>query len=670
MKRHAKKMIALMLTAVIAAMFCFSAAGEETKTSARYNVVFVVDASGSMLYTDPEELRFDAVRLFLGLLANKGNRVGSVVFNTKIVEKTEITDISSINEKKLIASDIESCGAKDDTDIGAALKIAVEMITSQSHNSNDSVIILLSDGKTDLPKKNDYDKSIRSKAGALNAAYQNDIRIFTIGLNSRGGADMDELRQIALATGGECVEVQDARNLKDIFEEFYNLIYSTSTTKLREGAISADGKLQQSFPVPNAGVEEVNIIISSNSPLKNVRLTMPDGQTMSPKEVEALTMTAKTLSIIKLTGPQGGEWMLNADGNTGSKVKIEMIYNDNLSILAEYDDTITYHVGDTLTVTGYLYNNGQKADTGYEDYDAVLNLGYSNSSNLEEKEESAITMDVSGASYKTDVPLDRDGTYSLYMSVKGKGNGIVKTTKESPLIVPVGNDAPSASSDMDVRIVVWPFENSYEIDFNGSVTDTEDEKLFYKVTKSSFKDESYDLDSDNEILTIDNLYDLPEGYFTVSATDSLGAYDEFDIRVSMVYVTYITLIILGLLLLLFIIALIFFIRWLGRRKFMGTVTVTNSQTGQSDSFQKNRGKICLKSFNIGYVGIDGNAFFQATGKDYIYFVSMKKALRSSGDIRETKKIKINNRIETVIYAPGHNDNGITVVFESFSDPTF
>lgn len=670
MKRVGKKLIVLLLTVLLAMTFSINTAGEETKTSSRYNVVFVVDASGSMLYTDPTGLRFDAVRLFLGLLANRGNKVGSVVFNTEIVNETVISDISSIKEKKSIASDIESCNANGDTDIGGALNKAVEMIISQNSSLNDSVIILLSDGKTDLAKKSDYDKSIEYKAKALSAAYDNKIRIFTIGLNSKGGADMDELRQIASGTGGKCVEVSDARDLKDVFKEFYNLIYSTTTTTLQEGKIGSNGKLLQRFPVPNAGVEEVNIIISSNSPLKNICLTTPEGQTMSAKDVEALTMNAKTLSIIKLTDPQGGEWTLSAEGDGGSQIKIEMIYNDNLSIAATCDDTIAYHVGDELGVIGYLYNGDKKAENGYEDYEARLHITYSNSSDSDEAEESLMTMDISGLSYESVIPLDKVGTYSFYMSVIGKGNGIEKTTQDSPITVSVGNDAPTASSDIEESIVVWPFNEEYEVAFNGLVTDTEDEKLFYRVVNSSFKNESYGLDSDKETLTISNLYDLPEGYFTVRATDSLGAYDEFDIKVKMIYVTYIALIVLGILLILLIIGLILFIRWLSRKKFMGKITVTNIQTNQSSTMQRNKGKIKLRSFDIGYVGIDGNAFFQATGKDYIYFVSLKKALGSSTDVRNTKKIKIYNRNETSIYASELKDTGITVFFDSFSAPRY
>ena len=59
----------------------FSSRAEENTSANRFNVVFVIDASGSMNNTDSAKWRFEAMDLFLGLATDEGNRIGAVVFN-------------------------------------------------------------------------------------------------------------------------------------------------------------------------------------------------------------------------------------------------------------------------------------------------------------------------------------------------------------------------------------------------------------------------------------------------------------------------------------------------------------------------------------------------------------------------------------------------------------
>ena len=80
-----------ILTAVFSALLFIllllpAAAAEEASapTANRYNIMLVLDASGSLNSTDPRGYRFDAVNLFANLLPEEGNVVGGVVFSTDI----------------------------------------------------------------------------------------------------------------------------------------------------------------------------------------------------------------------------------------------------------------------------------------------------------------------------------------------------------------------------------------------------------------------------------------------------------------------------------------------------------------------------------------------------------------------------------------------------------
>ena len=639
-----------------------SAISTQQSTSNRFNVVFVLDASGSMKSTDPNNLRFDATKLFLGLLANDGNYVGSVVFSTNIIKTTTVSKISGNTDKKKVESDIESCDVGGWTALGNALKKGVDMLQSNGDKDLPSVIILLSDGQSELGNADDLEKCNENKAKAIKVAREKDIIIYTVGLNSDGGADMKELKQISDATKGECEEVKNASDLKNVFARFYNLIYGTSTTTLFNGKVPSNGKIKQSFDIPKAGVEEVNIIISSKSSIKNIKLDKPDGTKLSISDVKKMTTSSKSFTITKITKPDGGKWILYAEGKAGDDVKIEMVYNDCLSIKTEYDESQKYTIGTKVTVNGYLYNKDEIATEGYDDYEAILYVTKQISDNEKENIEEKIEMKTSSSSFVGEIPIDVLGTYTAYMQVVG--NGIEKNTSEEPIVLNVGNTPPSVKKKkIEEHFWVIPFfTNTGDIDLSGAVTDVEDKKLKYTVESSSFKNTSYELN--NETLTMTDFYDLSEGTFTIKATDSQGASAEFEVDVTTTNVGILTLILLLIIALIVIAIIVAIIILLSRKKFMGTITVQNLETGASAIQQKNKGNIKLSSFQIGNTGFSKDARFQATNKSYVEFRTSKPVLTSS-TVSKSKKITIQNRCEIEIYSDDTRTKGISVVFESY-----
>lgn len=665
MKKVFRKLITVFVViALLIPMGLFSSYAEQ-KTSNRFNVVFVIDTSGSMEETDPNELRYDATKMFLGLLANEGNYVGSVMFSSGVNKKTNITAIKGNTDKNKIENDIESVNPGGWTGIGTALYEATSMLKSDGDDSLPSVIILLSDGKSELGSQEELIKCNELKAKAINVARDNDIQIYSVGLNSNGGADINELQQISKATDGTCKEVKNASDLKKVFADFYNLIYETKTTTIYEGKVPSDGKINAEFEVPNAGVEEVNIIISSKSSIKNLTLTKPDGSELSENDVKKITTTSKSFSITKITGPDGGVWKLFAKGKSGDEVKIEMVYNDCLSIKTECDIERTYTVGNDIEVSGYLYNGEEKAFTGYDDYTATLFVTKQISDDANENAVSEIEMTAKDSSYVAKVSVDEIGTYSMYMQVVG--NGIEKKTEDDPIVINVGNAVPVVNLEkIEQHFWLWPFvNNTGEIDISGAVTDTEDKELKYTVESSSFLDTSYEIKGSKLIM---NEFDLSEGSFTIKATDSLGASASFDVMITSTNIGIVTLIVLGIIALI-VLAAIGVVTWiLLNKRFMGDCYASsfNYETGEySDEIKrsKGRGRIRMIAFNMRVTGLElSKCYLQATGKDYIYFCSKKPVY---GDGSKKKKVKINGfGNEVTIMADTNSQMGLRIKFVS------
>lgn len=132
MKRN--KLFAVMLLVMTLFIMSFAAiqpamATESGNKDTKYDIEVVVDASGSLKKTDPENNRYTAIDIFLQTLRENGNNVGSVVFTQNIEEDTGLKDMNSKSSKEKLSNQIRShVPGKGDTNIGLALQKAVDAL--------------------------------------------------------------------------------------------------------------------------------------------------------------------------------------------------------------------------------------------------------------------------------------------------------------------------------------------------------------------------------------------------------------------------------------------------------------------------------------------------------------------------------------------------------------
>ena len=362
-KRIAAGILVILLTVVLLERNTGIVMAATDDGASRMNVVFVLDESGSMSGSDENELRYEAVDLFLGIATDAGNYMGAVSFDDTIVLQEDIKEITGKELKDTLSESIRRAQSKGDTDIGKAVELATRMLMESGNSSLSSAIILLSDGNTDLPKDilgEAKEASATSKKNAIESARNSGIKIYTICLNSDGTARKEELQEISDATGGNCVEVKSPEDLKKVFSQFYDMIYSTDTINLADTVIPSGGELEIPFDIPMIGVEEANIIINTLNEDTAYNLFNPDGYGYTQAEMQDMEIKARTFTIIKIKEPEEGEWKLIVRGVAGDQVIIDMVYNSDLIIEAalNYEDD-TIHTGEDVEVTAQLVNSGR-----------------------------------------------------------------------------------------------------------------------------------------------------------------------------------------------------------------------------------------------------------------------------------------------------------------------
>ena len=663
----------IMLLAVIS--FPVSSQAEEETNYNRFNVMIVLDASSSMDYTDPSHLRYEAISQFINLLAEKGNLLGGIVFSDQVAgQQAPIAADSQESKDQVLqmlkdaTTTLEHTETPDGlryTNIGESLELAVSMLEENGDPNLPSVILLLSDGNTEMPTDEELEVSLEQKAEAIQEARDEGIKIYNVCLNANGRADFSEMEQISSATGGEAREVTVAEDLQDVFNAFYNLIYSTSTIPIVDDVFPDSGRLETEFDVPGLGVEEVNIIIYGS--VDNIQLINPDGKTVTPS-IQQLN----TFAMLKLTDMIPGSWTLVTEGVPGNSIKVNMVYNTNLEIEV---NTVFEKVnaGEDWYVEAILKTGNQYATSvsQYEGYEAELQIYDAYGELLD-----TVPMELfnDSNSFVGEYSFE-EGSY--FYAIHVKGNYVEKTTKQyGPVtaVVPVAeeeieeipeNQAPEAIQDrVEKSVYIWPVKGgSFTLDLKTLAEDAEDDTLHYTIVSSSFLEGTdYSIDADN-VLT-QNHFSLKKGSYTVKATDSGGLSCEIEVVVRTHNVGVMMLIGIGIAVLIggIILGVLFYLAI--TPSFKGTPTVRSYVNGayKGGQRQKRNGRISLTVFGLDNIGLNySQCYIQASGKKYVTFVS-KIPVYHNGNM--VKKVRIESGCEEEIRINDSEDRCLYVSFES------
>ena len=579
----------------------------------RFNVMLVIDGSGSLVYgsdaTDANGLRYDALDLFLALLTNSGNQVGAIVFDDdaqNYLLNTGLQPVSGKPDKLALSEQIRNAGTRNDTDIGSALLTAVETLNAQSaQNGMESVIILFSDGRTDLGDNEEaYNTSLENKETAITTAQAAGIPVYSICLNATPVADPAELQEISTRTSGDFVSVSSPEDLTGAFESFYNLIFATSSSERVTSTFPADGTLRFDIDVPTYGAEEVNIILDTDG-VGQVQLNAPSGP-LTAAEVEDFTMSGGDYDVIKLVDPEVGRWNLTLSGVPQDNVTINVIYNiDSTAVLSTADGNTDYGAGDTVTLQAQLYQGGAPITDSSVTSEYTVSLSLTNMA-----DGSVETVDMvpgSNGQFTYNFLEEDFNSYEIQADFKYSNLDILS----NPVHLNFGNTAPVVPDDqklIEESVIVTPVTGRERtFDLSSYFSDTQGDSLPYSTSASQLVDDTASLDG--SVLTV-NTAKSRSGDLVLRAADPQGAYSEMTIRFK---VTNLTPAIFGLIVAAIVAALIvagLSIYRATHRLFRGTLSVSNVNASMSGATPRShasfRGKLKLSYFVVGSCGMDAN----------------------------------------------------------------
>lgn len=192
----------------------------KAETQPGTDMVYVVDVSGSMAKTDPGYNLRESLSIAAESLSSAENRVGVVTFSDKLGEYLPLTPLSAEGLSQVKEYMGKLTYTSGDTDIGAGLSKAVELLKIDEGTARTGEIILLTDGLIDLPGAEDEEKAEKeSLTGALLAAEQAKqlgVAVDAVGLGSGEKIDQNLLGYLAERTGGIFRETTPGDGLSDV----------------------------------------------------------------------------------------------------------------------------------------------------------------------------------------------------------------------------------------------------------------------------------------------------------------------------------------------------------------------------------------------------------------------------------------------------------------------
>lgn len=190
------------------------------------DIVLIIDNSGSMLETDPEDLRYEAAKSFVEQM-DSSKQVSVIVFNDApelIQPFVQVKDQGVKDEVYAAIDALEPTNAG--TDIASALELGMEQLKGLN-SSRGAMAVLLSDGFSDV-----------NTAEVLADYQERGVVINTVGLGlSRYGnsAGATLLKDIASETGGRYYDEADAKNLSFVFRQIYDNLDDRTLVTERTG---------------------------------------------------------------------------------------------------------------------------------------------------------------------------------------------------------------------------------------------------------------------------------------------------------------------------------------------------------------------------------------------------------------------------------------------------
>jgi uncharacterized repeat protein (TIGR02543 family) len=436
-----KALASIVLAFIFSASLAPIARAEETAPEGNsFDVVFVIDNSGSMDDSDHDKLSFMAAQLFIDLCSNSNSRMGYVGFSDRLKTKLPIQEISGNSNFRDSFSTLADYGGG--TNIGLGLSEAYTLFSDvkKSEYGNKQVVILLGDGNnwpTQAKSVSELDAETKEAAAKLKDA---NITLYTIGFNYDGELNVDFMKSLP-SDSNRFFEARTAEEIPIVMSQIYMSLFNGGYKHI--GDFEPSGNTQSVNVALSSDMYEADVVfVASSAKISSVAATSPNGETFG---AESLASGSKH-SLLRLNFPDSGEWRIDYIASGDGTVAIELIsifdIPDYASVNVTFESssgTVIYpqnvkygalaSAPPTPIRTGYIFSGwfvDEECETPFDfSTPATRDMTLYAKWAMEVAGVYQVTFDMSGGSFLNPIPVVANGRIELPSDNKLKRAGYV-----------------------------------------------------------------------------------------------------------------------------------------------------------------------------------------------------------------------------------------------------
>ncbi|MBF0329204.1 MAG: VWA domain-containing protein [Nitrospirae bacterium] len=305
----------LYILSALLVLSCLSVyAASESKPAASgpstdrgYDVILLMDSSGSMKKTDPHDYRKTAAKLFISLLG-KDERIGVISFGDVAKTLIPLTANTSQNQNSLFKA-VEKISSKEfSTQMHDAVKLGFEDLKSSTRKNR--ILVLMSDGKLTTGSDEKDKAALAELSKMLPELAKANIRLYSIAFTEL--SDVKLLEEVAKATGGFFRYAKEDKDVHVTFTDMFEKMKSPDSVPLEGEEFSID-----------KDITEATLVITKKSGTKTTLLD-PAKKSYSPanRGSNIKWFESQVFDMITIQNPAQGRWKVKLSTTEGNRIFI------------------------------------------------------------------------------------------------------------------------------------------------------------------------------------------------------------------------------------------------------------------------------------------------------------------------------------------------------------
>lgn len=316
---------------------------KKTKIKTINDLRVIVDISGSMKKTDPNNLRRPAVRLLAGLIP-AGSKAGIWNFGKQVNMTVKIGTVNEAwrEQARKQSKEINSVGLY--TNIESAMrKVSFDWKKPDPRYKRN--LILLTDGHVDIGQDDKQDKASRKRIlkEIIPALEKAKVRVHTIALSD----DVDErlLSTLSSYTDGLYRKVSSADDLQKLFLQMLEQSVKLDTIPLKDNRFNVD-----------ANINDMTLLVFNKDKAHPTTIVTPGKRTWSVEKNsnEVKWFSDEGFDLITIKKPQQGQWKIMAPVDKNNRVVVATNLKLKISDMPSFA-----MLGDVLKVNAQLIEDGK-----------------------------------------------------------------------------------------------------------------------------------------------------------------------------------------------------------------------------------------------------------------------------------------------------------------------